>query len=147
MSNVPTLFLFVRPSPLRFQEDTTGWGEHGDMPPPVAHDVTLNFGRPDIAKFILDALNATPSATLAAGVGLSGTGATTGIGAAGTTPRASGNVANAATKRMDNQVCLCDARKCKTCKDIVYALARLSCRERASLTLPPPVAGGDATLG
>ncbi|CBN78808.1 putative respiratory burst oxidase homolog protein [Ectocarpus siliculosus] len=88
----------------RTREDTTGWGEHGDMPPPVAHDVTLNFGRPDIAKFILDALNATPSATLTAGIGLSGTGATTGIGAARTSPRSSGNTANAATKRMDNQV-------------------------------------------
>ncbi|CAM9880283.1 unnamed protein product [Scytosiphon promiscuus] len=55
--------------------ESTGWGEHGDMPPPVAHDVSLHFGRPDIANFILDALNATPSSAITAGDGLSRDGA------------------------------------------------------------------------
>lgn len=40
------------------------------MPPPVARDVDLHFGRPDIAKFILDALNVTPTPSITAGAGV-----------------------------------------------------------------------------
>lgn len=38
------------------------------MPPPIAHDVKLNFGRPDIARFILDSFDATPSLNTQAGL-------------------------------------------------------------------------------
>eukprot|EP00752_Nemacystus_decipiens_P012016 g10651.t2 len=52
----------------RTRDDSSGWGEHGDMPPPIAHDVKLNFGRPDIARFILDSFDATPSLTTQPGL-------------------------------------------------------------------------------
>eukprot|EP00903_Cladosiphon_okamuranus_P007702 g7464.t1 len=77
----------------RTREDSSGWGEHGDMPPPIAHDVKLNFGRPDIAQFILDSFNATPS--LKTSAGLVGTGLSSAEMEATGTPGSNGG--NAAT--------------------------------------------------
>lgn len=79
------------------------------MPPPISHDVKLNFGRPDIAKFILDALNATPSAAITTPNGFSGkwvaegacvTGGA-GAGGTGTAVSSSEKAARAAAKRCE----------------------------------------------
>lgn len=76
------------------------------MPPPVSHDVELNFGRPDIAKFILAALNATPSAAITAPTGFTGKwvadGARAGAAAGGTAALgSSGTMSSAAGKRCE----------------------------------------------
>lgn len=77
------------------------------MPPPIAHDVTLNFGRPDIARFILQSFNATPSPNTSAG--LVGTGMLSSSTKATPRPNGGGSGGAAATagaNRLDaTQVC------------------------------------------
>lgn len=71
------------------------------MPPPVAHDVTLKFGRPDIANFILNSFNATPSPTIGAdAAGLVGTSPRN---ADGETGSSKGNKRTESRARRDSQ--------------------------------------------
>lgn len=75
------------------------------MPPPIAHDVNLNFGRPDIARFILDSFDATPSPNTQAG--LVGTGMLSSTMESAARPGASpgvsgGKVATPGANRLDS---------------------------------------------